>query len=260
MARLDRDGVQIHYEVTGNGPAVLLTHGFSASAHMFAGVAADLADAGHTAVTWDIRGHARSDSPADPAAYSAALAVGDMVAVLDAAGVDRAVVLGHSLGGYLSLELLLAHPGRVRALVLVGTGPGYRQDEARDDWNRMAERMGAAFETRGLDALGRSEEVAAGVHRDARGLALAARGILTQRDGRVMAALPGIAVPTLVVVGEHDAPFVGSARYMAGKIPGARLAVVPAAGHAPNISQPAAFAAELRSFLTSLPEEPHDGH
>ena len=72
MARLDRDGVQIHYEAAGHGPAVLLTHGFSASSHMFAGVAADLA-ADHTVVTWDVRGHARSDSPADPAAYTLSL-------------------------------------------------------------------------------------------------------------------------------------------------------------------------------------------
>ena len=60
MARLDRDGVQIHYEAAGTGPAVLLTHGFTASSHMFAGTVADLA-ADHTVLTWDIRGHARSD-------------------------------------------------------------------------------------------------------------------------------------------------------------------------------------------------------
>ena len=257
MAHIDRDGVGIHYEAVGRGPAVVLSHGFSASSHMFAGVAADLV-ADHTVVTWDVRGHAGSDSPTDPAAYTVPLAVGDMAAVLDAAGARRAVVGGHSLGGYLTLAFWLAHPERVRALVLIGTGPGYRKDDAREGWNRMAARYADEFDTKGLGALGASEEVSASVHRDASGLARAARGILTQHDGRVMDALPKIDVPTLVIVGEHDKPFVGASRYMAERIPNAELVVVPDAGHAPNISQPAVFSRALRSFLSRLPEENDD--
>jgi pimeloyl-ACP methyl ester carboxylesterase len=254
MAHIDRDGVGIHYEVAGRGPAVLLTHGFSASSHMFAGVAADLA-VDHTVITWDVRGHANSDSPTDAAAYSVPLAIGDMAAVLDAAGARRAVVGGHSLGGYLTLEFWLAHRERVRALVLIGTGPGYRKDAAREGWNKMAARFGDEFDAKGLAALGASEEVSASVHRDATGLARAARGILIQHDGRVMDALASIDVPTLVIVGEHDTPFVGASRYMAERIPNAELVVVPDAGHAPNISQPAVFTSALRSFLSRLPEE-----
>ena len=256
MAHVDRDGVKVHYDVAGHGPAVLLSHGFTASTHMFAGVAADLV-ADHTVITWDVRGHAGSDAPTDPSAYTTPLSIGDMAAVLDTAagGERRAIVGGHSLGGYLTLEFWLAHRERVRALVLIGTGPGYRKDEARDGWNRMAGRYADAFDAKGLDALGTSEEVSASVHRDARGLALAARGILTQYDGRVMNALPTIDVPTLVIVGEHDAPFVGASRYMAERIPNAELVVVPDAGHAPNISQPAAFMRALRTFLSRLPEE-----
>jgi pimeloyl-ACP methyl ester carboxylesterase len=254
MARIDRDGVGIHYEVAGHGPAVLLTHGFSASSHMFAGVVSELAT-DHTVVTWDVRGHAGSDSPDDPGAYSTPLSIADMGAVLDAAGVGRAVVAGHSLGGYLSLEYRLAHPERVRALVLIGTGPGYRRDDAREGWNDMARRFGDAFDRKGLGALGSSEEVSATVHRDARGLAHAARGILVQHDGRVMDSLAVVDVPTLVIVGERDERFVGASRYMAERIAGAELVVVPDAGHAPNLSQPAAFSGALRSFLSRLPEE-----
>ena len=66
-----------------------------------------------------------------------------MLAILDDVGAERAVVLGHSLGGYLSLELAIAHPERTAALVLVDTGPGYRNDAARDGWNEMAERYAA---------------------------------------------------------------------------------------------------------------------
>ena len=108
------------------------------------------------------------------------------------------------LEGYLTLELWLAHRERVRALVLIGTGPGYRKDDAREGWNRMAARFADEYDAKGLDALGSSEEVSASVHRDATGLARAARGILTQHDGRVMEALSSIDVPTLVLWGEDD--------------------------------------------------------
>jgi pimeloyl-ACP methyl ester carboxylesterase len=245
---IERDGVRVSYDVAGDGPAILLTHGFAASARMFDANVDSLAR-DHTVVTWDLRGHGRSDSPTDPAAYSTANSVGDMVALLDAVGAERAVVAGHSLGGYLSLELHLAHPERVEALVLVGTGPGFRRDEPRAEWNRLAERYAVAFSERGLDALGDSEELDAGAHRDASGLVLAARHLLPQHDARVIDSLPSVDVPTLVVVGERDRAFLGGCRYLADKIPDARLVVVPDAGHAPNVSQPAVFDAELARFL-----------
>ncbi len=252
MPEIDRGGVRITYDVTGAGPAFLLTHGFTASAHMFQPNLPALS-ADHSVITWDVRGHGRSDYPDDPAQYSAQLAVGDMIAILDAAGFERAVIGGHSLGGYLSLRFHLAHRDRVAGLVLIDTGPGYRQDAARDGWNRMAENYAAGFERDGLGALGSSDEVRQDVHRDAGGLIRAARGILTQFDDQVIASLPGIAVPTLVIVGEDDTPFLDGSRYMASKIPGARLAVIPDAAHAPNLANPEEFERVLTEFLATVP-------
>jgi pimeloyl-ACP methyl ester carboxylesterase len=240
--------VDVHHEIVGSGPAVLFTHGFASSSHMFAATVADLST-DHTTITWDIRGHGKSDSPADPAEYSVDLSLSDMAGILDAAGAGRAVLVGHSLGGYLSLELTFANPDRVEGLVLVGTGPGYRKDEARAAWNQMAERYAADLDERGLDGMPSSAELDAGVHRSAEGLALAARGILSQRDGHVLEALPRIAAPTLVVVGENDEPFQAASRYMAAKIPDAELVVIDGAGHAPPVTHPNEFNAALRSFL-----------
>jgi pimeloyl-ACP methyl ester carboxylesterase len=245
---LDRNGVHIRYEVTGAGPPVLLSHGFSASSDMFAANARALGE-GNTIITWDLRGHGGSDSPTDPSAYSEELSVADMAALLDAVGAERAVVGGHSLGGYLSLAFHLAHPERVEALVLIDTGPGYRNDEARAGWNEMAEQSAVNLEKKGLAALGGSEEVKASVHRDASGLARAARGILAQHDDRVLASLPTIGVPTLVIVGEDDKLFRKAAAYMTEKIPEATLVVIPGAGHAPNVTHAERFDSELRSFL-----------
>ena len=258
MSFLDRDGVRIFYEVRGSGRALLLTHGFSASSAMYAQNVEALART-HTVITWDLRGHGQSDSPAEPAAYSTPLSIGDMTALLDGAGAGRAAIVGHSLGGFLSLEFQLARPARVAALVLIGTGPGYRSEAPRRSWNEMVEKTAARFERKGLAALGDGEEVRLAAHRDAsgRGLALAARAILAQHDGRVIESLPAIAVPTLIVVGEHDTTFLAGSRYMAEKIPGAELALIAGAGHSPNVTKPAEFHAALDRFLrerTSSPE------
>ena len=123
MAYLDRGGVRIYYESTGSGPAVLLTHGFAASARMFASNVDALAK-DHTVVTWDLRGHGRSDYPDDQSAYSAALTIEDMAALLETVGADRGVLMGHSLGGYLSLEFHVRFAERVAGLVLLRQRPG----------------------------------------------------------------------------------------------------------------------------------------
>jgi pimeloyl-ACP methyl ester carboxylesterase len=172
-----------------------------------------------------------------------------MAALLAAVGADRVVLGGHSLGGYLSLDFALTFPEQVAALVLIGTGPGYRNNAARDDWNRRAHATAARLAERGLAGLGRSAELDGSEHRDASGLMHAATQTLTQRDARVIDGLPRIAVPTLVIVGAEDAPFLGAADYMATKIPGARKVVISGAGHAPNVSQPEAFNAEVTRFL-----------
>ena len=252
MGELVRDGVRLEHGVRGEGPTLLLTHGFAATSRMFAATAEALST-DHTVVTWDILGHGGSDYPTDAGRYTTAGVVADMVALLDHVGADRAVVAGHSLGGFLSLELHLAHPERVRALVLIGTGPGYRRDDAREQWNDMVERYAAAFEGQGLAALGDSEELDMTAHRSTDGLVLAARGILRQRDSRVLDSLPGITVPTLVVVGERDRQFLAGSRYLAKKIAGATLVEIPGAGHAPNISHPHEFEDAVRTFLKGLP-------
>lgn len=252
MPVLDRDGVDIYYEAAGEGGLpLLLSHGYSASSEMWKPNLAALSE-NRMVITWDIRGHGRSDSPEDQALYSESLSVADMVAVLDAAGAERAAIGGLSLGGYLSLGFWLMHPERVAALILCDTGPGYRKDEARQRWNRFAERTAAEFEEKGLAALGSSAEVRASAQKSPRGLALAARGILAQRDARVIESLESIDVPTLVIVGADDEPFLAATDAMAAKIPGAEKVVIPDAGHAANIDQPELFNAAVLGFLSRI--------
>jgi pimeloyl-ACP methyl ester carboxylesterase len=256
MPKLNRDGVEIYYEIHGSGPPLLLTHGYSSTGEMWQGQIEALAKR-HQLVLWDMRGHGRSDYPDDPAAYSEAATIADMAALLDKAGASSAIVGGLSLGGYMSLAFYRAHPERVRALLIIDTGPGFKKDEAREAWNRRALETGERFEREGLEVLKSASGERSGVsHRDASGLARAARGMLTQRDARVIESLPDIGVPSLVVVGADDAPFLAASDYMAAKIPGASKVVIPAAGHAVNIDQPQAFIEAVLPFLDSLAAKP----
>ena len=252
MPLIDRDTVRIHYETRGQGPVILLSHGYSATAQMWRGQHEALSQA-HTLVTWDMRGHGQSDSPDDPAAYSAQATIDDMAAILDAVGAERAIIGGLSLGGYFSLMFHATYPARVRALLILDTGPGYRKDEARNGWNQQALQTAERFEQGGMARVqAMKESTTGGTHRSAQGLAHAARGMLAQRDATVIESLPGIRVPSLILVGADDTPFLQSAEVMAAKIPGAQKVVIPGAGHVANIDQPQAFNAAVSAFLASL--------
>ncbi len=256
MPGINRDGVNIYYEVHGEGPPLLLTHGYSSTSAMWQGQVDALARE-YKLILWDMRGHGRSDYPDDPRAYSEALTVGDIAAILDAVGAERAIIGGLSLGGYMSLAFYRAHPERTRALLIIDTGPGFKKDEAREAWNARALATADRLDREGLEVLkSATPERAAASHRNAKGLALAARGMLTQRDARVIELLPDIKVPSLIVVGADDTPFLAASDYMAAKIPGAQKVVIPAAGHAVNIDQPKAFVDAVSAFLKNLPEEP----
>jgi pimeloyl-ACP methyl ester carboxylesterase len=255
MAKARLNGIEIDYEVSGQGRPVLLGHGYSATGRMWAGQHKALGDR-YRVISWDMRGHGQTVTPDDPAQYSAELTVADMRALLGHLGIEHGVIGGLSLGGYVSLAFYLAHPEMVEALVICDSGPGYRNAEARAQWNARAFARAAELEAKGLDALaGRSREMreAMGHHRSAQGLAHAARGMLAQQGSTVIDGLPSVRVPTLVIVGDQDTPFLAPCEYIAKKIPGARLEVIKGAGHSSNLDQPEAFNRILRDFLDSLP-------
>ncbi len=234
MATASVNGVRLRYDESGVGPALLLSHGFGATGRMWDGERRALADRWRV-IAWDMRG------------------------LLLHLGIRRAVIGGLSLGGYVSLAFHARYPEMTRALVLCDTGPGYRNAEARAGWNERAFRRAAELETRGLEVLaGSSREMRESVrrHRSATWLANAARGMLAQDGSRVIDSLPTIKVPTLIIVGDQDEPFLAPCRYMAGKIPGARLEIIKGAGHSSNLDQPEAFDRVLGDFLGSLPPEP----
>src|SRR4030095_6126127 len=147
MPYLPRDGVRIYYEDRGQGLAILCSHGFGASTGMWQGQADALRHA-YRLILLDMRGHGESDSPDDQALYSHRHTVEDMRAILDHLRIDQAVIAGHSLGGFMSLAFHVQHPQRVKALILQGCGPGYRNPEARAAWNARAEQRARTLRKR----------------------------------------------------------------------------------------------------------------
>ena len=203
-------------------------------------------------IIWDLRGHGESDYPDDAEQYSKQHTVADIAALLDECGLERAVLGGHSLGGYSTLAFHRVHPKRCDALMLFNCGPGFKKDEARLKWNETANRRAQRFEDEGLAIMGDRAEYLRAEHRDAQGLAHAARGMLAHDNSEVIFSLPDIEKPTLVLVGMDDTPFIAAADYMASKIRGAEKAVIENAGHAANLDNPADFNTAMGGFLEGL--------
>jgi pimeloyl-ACP methyl ester carboxylesterase len=231
---LERQGVHLEYEVHGRGgpgTPLLLTHGYGVSRRMWdANVEALSRD--RMVVTWSLRGHGESDAPDNVSLYTHEACLHDMAALLDRVGAPRAVLCGMSLGGFLSLLFHARLPDRVAALVLVDTGPGFRDPEARERWNEWARSQADEQPTVGL--------------------AHAARGMLVQDDASAFESLETIAIPTLVVVGSEDTRFLAAAEVMARRIPEAVKVVLEGAGHEANIDAPEEFNAAVSQFLEEL--------
>ena len=248
----EKTAVSIHYCSTGaeKKRPILFSHGFAGAAALWEAQHQVISDHYHT-LSWDMRGHGKSDSPDNPALYSEAHTCSDIEAILDAESVDEVVLAGHSMGGYMSLAYQLFQPERVKALILIDTGPGFKKDAPRLEWNNRAGRFAANYEKNGLAALP-EKDPARHWHSSAQGLAHAARGMLAQNNSNVIHALPDIKIPVLVIVGEADKPFRRSADYLAAKIPKARLEVIANAGHTPNLEASTRFNQLVLEFLDKL--------
>ncbi|MBV1931327.1 MAG: alpha/beta fold hydrolase [Porticoccaceae bacterium] len=253
MAYIDRNGVKIYYDIQGPQGAlpILLSHGHAAATQMWAGQVEALKQQ-FRIITWDLRGHGRSDCPTDPALYSVEHTVDDIAAILDACGIDKAVIGGHSLGGVMSFQFQLKYPDRVLAMTILNSGPGFRSDSTRDKWNLSCERTASSLERKGLSALSKSDEVHAEWHSDVWGLIHSARGIMTHQDARMIDELGNIDVPVLVLVGAQDKEFLGAGEYMARKIPNVQKKIIEDAGHAANLDQPEIFNQLLINFLAQF--------
>jgi 2-succinyl-6-hydroxy-2,4-cyclohexadiene-1-carboxylate synthase len=261
--------VSLNVEWGGRGRELLLLHGFTGSVatwqpHLLAFQAI------RRTIAVDLLGHGRSDSPAEPERYRMERCLDDLLALLDSLGAGRVDVLGYSLGARIALHLAVAAPDRVGALVLESGSPGLanpaeraarmRADEALAD---RIEREGTAAFVEFWEALPlfasqarlpvavRDRLRAQRLQNSAEGLANSLRGLGTGRPEPLWDQLPTLAIPTLLLVGEEDQKFRALAQEMAAALPRAQVIVVPGAGHAVHLEQPAAFDAAVVAFLVA---------
>jgi pimeloyl-[acyl-carrier protein] methyl ester esterase len=266
MADLATDFGTLHVEDAGAGEPVLLVHGWAYASGVFDDLAADLART-RRVVRPDLRGHGRSS----PGPLTLAALAGDLAGVAAALALERAVVLGWSLGAQVALAALPRLGARVRALVLVAATPRFTAGEGwphglpaqsvevlahrvrRDPARAVARfREGAFAEGERDGAAGaRAAGRCAALPVPDPAAALAGLDLLAREDLR--GALGAVAPPTLVVHGGRDPVCPpGAGRALAAAIPGARLAELPGAGHLPFLTRPAAFADALGAFLGTL--------
>jgi pimeloyl-ACP methyl ester carboxylesterase len=218
---------RIAIDRSGAGPAIVLTHGLGDSAETWSGLRPHLD--GFETWAWDMLGHGQSAKPTEKSAYSMQGVLDDLEDVIDRVGRD-VVLVGHSLGGYLSQHRAVRDLSSIRGLVLIATGPGYRDPIRREKWNGLVRKTAARFE----------------------GPAAAAQ-MAEQHDELVMANLERLTLPVLQIIGERDTQYHGAFEVLKKRVPGVESLRVPDAGHHVHNSHAEHVGPVVKSFLERLP-------
>ena len=256
--------VRVSAQGAQQATALVFLHGIGGRASGWAPVQQACAAAGYTSLAWDMPGY--GDSPLI-AAYDFDGLADALAALMDTHGLQKAVLVGHSLGGMVALQMWAKHPSRVAGLVLAASSPAFGHGSGDFQQAFIAQRLAP------LEAGKRMQDVAEGLIPtmvapgfEGPGLAQAkacmgsitpatykaALGALVQFEQR--AALPTITVPTLCIAGEHDRTAAPSVvQRMADKIPNAQYQCLAGVGHLLTFEQPDRFADALLSFLRSIP-------
>jgi pimeloyl-ACP methyl ester carboxylesterase len=266
MDRIQVGDLAVSVDDVGDGPPIVLLHGFACGQRMWFHQTLALRNR-FRVITYDLRGHGRTDAPAAAIDYSAALLARDLAGVLDALKVERAAIVGFSLGGGPALALAANKPERVSRLVLADVGAG-ADDPVKIEG--MARRWVKLIDQGEVDELVcdmlRSELFKVYARRGARrrdhmaaliratpiaGLRFTLSEVLAKRKSlfQLGNVLKSVKAPTLVLAGQYDYVCSKAARLMAAAIRNASLKIIANSGHMSPLEQPAAFSTALAEFL-----------
>jgi len=264
MAHATVNGLSIHYRDTGDdGFPLVLAHGFTGNSRNWALTAPALRDR-FRLISPDHRGHGLSDKPTAREDYNLDLLADDLYQLLRGIGVESCYLAGHSMGGMVAQLLTLEHPELVRALVLVDTAAELPRSLAAKERYQERQRLATMADEQGMEAVFEEHLKAADQRVRENPLFVqtwreqflmtsphayvgGAHGMSTRRP--VVDRLSEIKVPTLVVCGENDEPFLDASQVMQENIPGSELVIIPGTGHNPQIETPAEFNRVLAGFL-----------
>jgi pimeloyl-ACP methyl ester carboxylesterase len=265
------DGFRLHVEQTGEGVPILFIHEFAGDHRSWSPQVRHLSPR-YKCITYAARGYPPSDVPSGPAAYSQDHAVQDALAVLDGLGVDRAHIVGLSMGGFCALHLALRHADRV--VSVVAGGVGYGADPAvREAFRAECELIARAFETDGSeqvaawyalgpsrvqfqrkDPVGHAEFTRLLAEHSVWGSAATMRGVQKERPSLydLRGQLTAMTTPLLVIVGDEDTGAIDASLMLKRTVPSAGLAVLPRTGHTLNLEEPARFNQLVDDFVASV--------
>lgn len=259
----------LYYQIQGEGFPLLLLHGFTGSSHNWQHILPYLSRH-HRVLAPDLIGHGRSPVPADYRRYSMEQAVDDLLALLDAQGIERFDLLGYSMGGRVALHLALAAPERVRLLVLESASPGIddpaEREARRASDNALAERIeregiewfsdfwanqSLFASQRSLPAELQQQIRQQRLSQRPQGLANSLRGMGAGQQRSLWPELARLDMPVLLIAGMLDAKYVTISQRMASVLPHAKLRIVPGAGHTVHMEQAALYCQIVNAFFAA---------
>ena len=264
-------GVRLHYEEAGTGLPMVFVHEFAGEAASWAPQVRFFARRYRT-IAYNARGYPPSDVPDDPAAYSQMQAVNDIRGLLDALKIDRAHIVGLSMGGFATLHFGLTYPERALSLVVGGAGYGSKPEE-RERFRADSAGIVERFEREGMAAVADTyamgptrvqflDKDPVGWHEfhellrngSAKGHALTMRGVQMTRPSlyELTDRMAKLEVPTLVITGDEDEPCLEPALHMKRTIPTAGLVILPKSGHTINLEEPEAFNRAVLDFVAAV--------
>lgn len=266
-----RDGVNLYYEETGAGIPVVFVHEFAGDVRSWEPQMRYFGRR-YRCIAFNARGFPPSDVPSDSEQYSQDHARDDILAVLDGLKIDKAHIVGLSMGGFAALHFGFTYPRRARSLVIGGCGYG-ASPEKRAQFVEETEASAKRFESLGMAQAGLAYALGPTrvqfQNKDPRGWAefneqlaghstegstLTIRGVQKRRPSlfELTEKMATITAPTLIMTGDEDWPCLEPGILMKRSIPTAALVVMPNSGHAINLEEPAAFNQHLADFFHAV--------
>lgn len=261
--------IDLTYAINGDGPPLLMLHGFTGSIEAWQGIPAELGR--HVQViAVDIIGHGESSAPDNPERYSIPRAVRDLFALLDRLNIERTAVLGYSMGGRVALHLALAAPERVSQLILESAAPGIDDPVDRAARIESDEQQARMIEEKGLEAFidhwesiplfasqralpenVRRRQRELRISQNPAGLANSLRGMGAGMMEPVGDRLHECSMPVLYLAGEYDEKYREIGKALCARASDARYIEIPDAGHTIHLEQPEMYLETVRGFLVS---------
>ncbi len=271
MPYVDASGVKLYYEETGSGYPIIFVHEFGSDCREWE-TQVRYFSRSYRCIAYNARGYPPSDVPDDLLQYGWEFSVDDIAAVMRGTGIERAHIVGLSMGGYAALQFGLRHPGKASAIVAAGAGSGSPPSH-REAWLKETPATARGFIERGMDAMaeemGHSPTRIQLKHKDPhawqefvdhlrqhspRGMSNTMARYQTLRPSLhdFQDQFAKLTTPVLLAVGDEDAPCIETNLMLKAAIPSAGLWMCPNTGHAVNLEEPAGFNAQVESFLSAV--------